>query len=77
MDSNHPVNQVERLRKLAFSTTIFRNSARAQHIWAHHAERLCPFPDTYVTADNCMSTVEGLVIGGSWDANGGWDLGVR
>ncbi len=68
------MNQVERLRTLALSTSLFRGSIRAQRIWAHHAARLGPLPDTYVTADNCLSTVEGLVIGGYWDADGGWDF---
>ncbi len=74
MNSDHPMNQVERLRTLAFATSVFQGSTRAQRIWAHHATRLGPLPDTYVTADNYMSTVEGLVIGGDWDADSGWDF---
>ena len=74
MASDHPADQVERLRTLAFAASVFQGSARAQRIWAAHPASLGQLPDTYVTAEDAMSTVEGLVIGGQWDADLGWDF---
>ena len=74
MTDDLPMTQVERLRTLAFATSVFQGSARAQRIWAAHPANLGQLPDTYVTADDGMSMVEGLVIGGQWDADAGWDF---
>ena len=70
-------DQVERLRTLVAASLVFYRTPRAQLLWARHCHAIGPVPDTYVSADNGMSTVEGLVIGGTWDADAGWDFDGR
>ena len=77
MDSQDITDQVGRLHTLAAAAAVFQGSAKAQRLWSRYTDRVGPMPDTYVSADDGMSLVEGLVIGGDWDAEHGWDFDGR
>ena len=77
MDSKHVPDQVRRLKTLAAASAVFQSSAKAQRVWSPYNDRIGPMPDTYVTAHDCMYTIKGLVIGGDWDAEHGWDFDGR
>lgn len=69
--------QVERLRLISGMTARFHAAPKARMLWSRHYHRINPYPDTFVTASNGVSTIEGLVIDGDWDPKAGWDFDSR
>ena len=69
--------QVERLRLISGMTARFHAAPKARMLWGRHYHRINPYPDTFVTASNGASTIEGLVIDGDWDPKAGWDFDSR
>lgn len=66
--------QVERLSTLMRMAAVYHRTPRARMLWGRHYEQIGPYPDTYVSADDGMSLLEGLVIDGDWEPDIGWDF---
>lgn len=69
--------QVERLQLIGSITAGFYAAPKARMAWARHYHRIGPYPDTFVSASDGISTIEGLVIDGDWNPEAGWDFDSR
>ncbi len=65
--------QVDRLRTIADVTGLLFRTPKALAQWRRNNPTGEEAPTDYVIADGGFQTYEGLVIGGSWDDDHGWD----
>ena len=74
IDDNTAPTQVDRLRTLATMAAVYHANPKARMLWGRHYEQIGPYPNTFITADDGMVLLEGLVIDGDWHPDHGWDF---
>ncbi|NPD70270.1 hypothetical protein HN018_24280 (plasmid) [Lichenicola cladoniae] len=73
-DSQHVSEQVARLRAIETLTVAFLRSPKAVRHWKRHNPSGDEFPSVYILASGGFQDATGLVIGGSWESDDGWDF---
>lgn len=73
-DSQEVSEQVVRLREIEALTAAFLRSPKALRHWRRHDPAEDSLPSVYVFASGGCQDATGLVIGGTWEPDDGWQL---
>lgn len=66
---------VVHLCRMARLAAIYNNKPAAQRIWQKdHRPHLGEYPTAWISLNCGFSDVDGLIVGGDWTVDHGWDL---